>query len=90
MTCTAVERLLDVYVVGALVAYEVRAVELHLARCPRCQALLRISRRMADLLRLAVPQVDPPPGLHARLMAEVHRDLLARARPPAWSEDSTD
>jgi len=74
------------YLLGALDDGERREFERHLAGCPECQEEVERLRTAADALPGSVEQLEPPPGLKARLMAEVHRDsnvvaLPARRRP---------
>jgi anti-sigma-K factor RskA len=70
------------YLLGALNDLERQAFERHLRACSECQEELERLRPAADALPGSVVQLDPPPGLKQRLMAEVERDS-APARP-AW------
>jgi anti-sigma-K factor RskA len=70
------------YLLGALNDLERQAFERHLRACSECQEELERLRPAADALPGSVVQLDPPPGLKKRLMAEVERDS-APARP-AW------
>lgn len=76
------------YLLGALDDGERRAFERHLASCAECQDALARLRPAADALPGSVEQLEPPPGLKARLMAEVERDApagpAARVSWPAW------
>jgi anti-sigma-K factor RskA len=74
------------YLLGALNDLERKAFERHLAGCAECQEEVERLRPAADALPGSVQQLEPPPGLKARLMAEVERDtkvatLPRRARP---------
>jgi anti-sigma-K factor RskA len=73
------------YLLGALPDDEHPAFESHLERCPACREELQALRVAADALPVAAPPMRPPPGLKARIMAEVEREaaLLADARRPA-------
>ena len=61
----------ELYVLGALTDDERAAFEAHLASCEACTADVRALSGVAGALAHAVPQVDPPPGLRARLIASV-------------------
>jgi anti-sigma-K factor RskA len=74
------------YLLGALDDGERREFERHLAGCDECREEVERLRPAADALPGSVEQLEPPPGLKARLMAEVQRDsnvvaLPARRRP---------
>jgi anti-sigma-K factor RskA len=74
------------YLLGALNDLERQAFERHLRGCHDCQEELERLRPAAEALPGSVVQLDPPPGLKRRLMAEVERDLrperaAARRRP---------
>jgi hypothetical protein len=66
------------YLLGALNDLERQAFERHLRGCDECQEELERLRPAAEALPGSVVQLDPPPGLKKRLMAEVERDA-----PPA-------
>jgi anti-sigma-K factor RskA len=65
------------YLLGALNDLERQAFERHLSVCSECQQELERLRPAADALPGSVVQLDPPPGLKTRLMAEVERDAAA-------------
>ena len=74
------------YLLGALNDLERKAFERHLHDCDECQEELKRLRPAADALPGSVEQLEPPPGLKKRLMAEVEpqrhgagRGLLAVA-----------
>lgn len=62
---------LAAYLLGALDAEENQALERHLGDCRRCRDELRWLQPAIDLLPESVPQLEPPPRLRARLLAEV-------------------
>jgi hypothetical protein len=71
------------YLLGALNDIERQAFERHLRGCDECQEELERLRPAAEALPGSVVQLEPPPGLKTRLMAEVERDVKpARARRP--------
>ena len=68
------------YLLGALNDLERQAFERHLHGCGECQEELERLRPAAEALPASVVQLEPPPGLKRRLMAEVERDAApARA-----------
>ena len=74
------------YLLGALNDLERQAFERHLRGCGECQDELERLRPAAEALPGSVKQLEPPPGLKKRLMAEVeprrrtpNRSLLAVA-----------
>jgi anti-sigma factor RsiW len=76
MTCRETERLLDLFLDGELEARTMRAVALHVTRCPPCEALLRGLERLqevvADSVADAVADVDFSrfwPGIAAQVDA---------------------
>jgi anti-sigma-K factor RskA len=73
------------YLLGALNDLERQAFERHLRGCDECQEELERLRPAAEALPGSVVQLEPPPGLKTRLMAEVERDARpARARRPLF------
>jgi anti-sigma factor RsiW len=54
MTCREVQKLLDLFVDGELEARTMRAVALHVTRCPVCEALLRGLERLQELVSDAI------------------------------------
>jgi hypothetical protein len=73
------------YLLGALNDLERQAFERHLRDCDECQEELERLRPAAEALPGSVVQLEPPPGLKTRLMAEVERDVQpARARRPLF------
>jgi anti-sigma-K factor RskA len=69
------------YLLGALDDGERREFERHLAGCDECREEVERLRPAADALPGSVEQLEPPPGLKARLMAEVERDSNVVALP---------
>ncbi|HKP21810.1 MAG TPA: anti-sigma factor [Thermoleophilaceae bacterium] len=74
------------YLLGALNDLERHAFERHLRDCDECREELERLRPAAEALPGSVKQLEPPPGLKRRLMAEVEpprrmpsRNLLAVA-----------
>jgi Anti-sigma-K factor rskA/Putative zinc-finger len=65
------------YLLDALTPLEREAFERHLAACGECQEELERLRPAAETLPGSVKQLEPPPGLKKRLMAEVGRDAAA-------------
>jgi anti-sigma-K factor RskA len=59
------------YLLGALPEDEARAFEAHMRSCHVCSDELERLRVAAEAIPRGVPQVEPPPGLKARVMAEV-------------------
>jgi len=59
------------YLLGALEPEETAAVETHLEGCERCREEMRWLQPAVDLLPESVDQLDPPPQLRERLLAEV-------------------
>jgi anti-sigma-K factor RskA len=70
------------YLLGALNDLERQAFERHLRGCSECQEELERLRPAAEALPGSVVQLDPPPGLKRRLMAEVEPDTVPER--PAW------
>jgi anti-sigma-K factor RskA len=68
------------YLLGALNDLERQAFERHLRGCSECQEELERLRPAAEALPGSVVQLDPPPGLKKRLMAEVESDAAPAGR----------
>jgi anti-sigma-K factor RskA len=73
------------FVLGALPEDEADAYVAHLATCDACREEVEELAPAADALPMGVLQMEPPPELKARIMAEVEREaeLLAAAGPQA-------
>jgi anti-sigma-K factor RskA len=70
-----IQQLADLYVLGALSLQEAEEVEAHLASCPLCEGEVSRAWEAGQLLRLAVPQVEPPDMLRYRILAAARADL---------------
>lgn len=66
---------LAAYLIGGLEPQEKEALETHLEDCERCRDELRWLQPAIDLLPQSISQLEPPPGLRARLLAEVRADV---------------
>ena len=65
------------YLLGAMNDLERQAFERHLNGCSECRDEVKRLRPAAEALPGSVEQLAPPPGLKARLMAEVEGDGAA-------------
>jgi len=81
------------YALGVLSEVERRALDAHLPTCPECAREVREFSRVANGLAFAVPQVEPPAALRARVLkaategsAPAAAVSAVRPRPPvaAW------
>ncbi|MGC8759559.1 MAG: anti-sigma factor family protein [Bryobacteraceae bacterium] len=79
MRCSDLEALICDYVDGTLSAAEKATVELHLASCASCRALVADSRAALGFIERAA-EVEPPPALVNHLLFEVRQGA---ARPVA-------
>src|SRR3979490_677608 len=77
MTCNEAEILLHALIDGELDAGHARAVEDHIAGCPRCAAQLRAYREMSKAVAGADLRYAAPPDLRRRIEAS-----LPQARVP--------
>ncbi|MGH2981201.1 MAG: anti-sigma factor domain-containing protein [Solirubrobacterales bacterium] len=73
---------LAAYLLGSLEPDENEALEQHLEDCQRCRDELRWLQPAIDLLPATVPQLQPPPELRERLLAEVRPRTAASAPGP--------
>jgi anti-sigma factor RsiW len=71
MTCDEAEILLHALLDGELDAVNSRAVEAHLADCPRCTAQLRAAREMKDALAVSDLRFTAPASLRLRVEASL-------------------
>jgi anti-sigma-K factor RskA len=78
--CEHIQSLLPAYALNALSAEERWQVEEHVAVCPDCREQLDGYLSVAELLLSAVPAVEPPAGLRARLIAAIGEPRAA-SRP---------
>jgi len=69
-------------VLDAVEPDEVRLIEDHAATCPECALRLQEFREVAAVLGSAVPQLDPPEALRARLVEAAGRTHQALSRGP--------
>ncbi len=69
--CDPILELIPDYAFGLADSEEVRRVEAALPDCPEASAQLTDFRKLQAELRIAVPPIDPPPELEARLMAAI-------------------
>ena len=89
-SCRRVEQQLSLSAAGLLPETDRRRVELHLSRCPRCQArlhALRIVTAGLETLGQALPLVDAPVSLRRRWEQAVWEGAL---RQPALRSARTD
>ena len=71
------------YALGAMPEADAEKFRARLtAGCPVCRNALADCREVVSLLPLAAPEVEPPPGVRARLMSSIG----AEARPAAAPE----
>lgn len=71
------------YALGALAPEEAAELEHHVERCADCRAELVWLTPAVRMLPEAVDQVEPPPPLRRRVMAEVEADAGRGAEPAA-------
>jgi anti-sigma-K factor RskA len=82
MTHDELRELTGGYALGALSEAERNALEAHLATCVECAREVREFAAVASGLAAAVPQVDPPAALRARVLnAAAARDPSPRSEP---------
>ncbi len=77
MRCSDLEALICDYVDGTLTAAEKATVELHLASCASCRALVEDARAAVEFVERAA-EVEPPPALVNHLLFEARQGA---ARP---------
>lgn len=77
MRCSDLEALICDYVDGSLTAAEKATVELHLASCASCRALVEDARAAVEFIERAA-EVEPPPALVNHLLFEARQGA---ARP---------
>ena len=86
MNCEEVRELIESHALDALPRDEALNVRAHLRECADCRAHAEDSQRLAQLLRLSPPELDPPTGLRARVLAAARSKREAEgasARAPA-------
>jgi anti-sigma-K factor RskA len=69
------------YSLEALDPKEAAAVEAHAPSCARCTRELEALAPAVAVLGESVDQLEPPPELRERVMAEVHADVARSAEP---------
>ena len=72
---------LPAYALGALDPGEREEAESHIETCESCRDELRWLQPAIDLLPESVPQLEPPPQLRERLLAEVQSDATVEPQP---------
>jgi hypothetical protein len=92
--CLKFEELMARYVHGEILRHEREALECHLGDCPGCNALYHDVTEADRLVRSLPPAgIEPPPWLHARIMANLPESpkarLFARWGSWAWSLAAT-
>lgn len=80
LSCAEVQDLAPEAGLGILNGLERARVLAHLEACPACAGLVEDTAHAADTLLTLAPQIDPPAGFDARLLAR-QRPLPARRRP---------
>lgn len=75
------------YALGELDAATAARVARHLETCAECRARLRVVEETLGWLGVAVPQVDPPVSLRARVLAQATGEQRSRWRQ-AWARRS--
>lgn len=83
--CETLAELLPAYSIGATDAEETALVEKLLKVCPEAEAELASYDSLAQALNYTAPRVQPPAGLHDKLMAAAASSAkpAARFEPPA-------
>ncbi len=69
--CENIQQLIPEYAFGLTSLEETKLVEANLAACPQAAADLADYRRLQEEMREEVPQIEPPVGLEAKLMAAI-------------------
>jgi anti-sigma-K factor RskA len=75
------EEAVGAYALDALPELEAEVFERHMLRCDTCREQVERLQPSVDALPRAVPQLPAPPGLKARLMADVREDAERRRAP---------
>lgn len=83
MRCTRAQSLFSSYLENSIDNSLRIVFEEHLAACPRCKAAY--DRFHAAVLMLEeMPEVEPPPDLHANVMMHVQRARQSAPKPVRW------
>jgi hypothetical protein len=85
MTCNDFNELSGAYILDAITEEERKAVEEHLTHCPSCVLLVKELQSIADLLPLALPQIDSSPELKHRVLASIQANADASLQPTSPS-----
>lgn len=80
--CEQVRELAPELALGVLGGAERAEALIHLGHCARCQAYVAELTEAADVLPLAAPEQEPPPGFEARVLAEL--DAGRRTHRRRW------
>lgn len=97
--CQELQELYPAYALDAITNDERSRIEAHLVRCANCAQQVAEYQSVADALALAVPPIEPPAGLKARvlaattprpvpssnLLAQLHIALTNLVRAPAFA-----
>jgi hypothetical protein len=73
MTCREIENLLPGMVDGVLPEAEKKRIEMHMASCASCRKALEDLRKTDEQVK-RLEEVEPPPWLKARVMAQVREE----------------
>lgn len=79
MRCSDLEALICEYVDGTLTSAERATVELHLASCSSCRALVEDARAAVSFIEKSA-EVEPPPALVNHLLFEVRQGAMRPVR----------
>ncbi|MCC6802382.1 MAG: anti-sigma factor [Anaerolineae bacterium] len=80
--CDALIDLIPEYAFGLTDPEQTQLVEANLSRCPGVAARLREYQQLQEEMRAAVPQLEPPAQLGARLMAAIAEPATPAAPAP--------
>jgi hypothetical protein len=75
--CKIARAALDGWLDAELGPEDAAAMERHLSACPHCRAEAALLRAITGTVR-QIAQVEPDPGLRARLLAHVRREATTR------------
>lgn len=76
--------LIPAYALACLDEGEIQEVETHLSSCAKCQAELAIYRELSGQMAYAVPQIDPPAGVRAAILARLPVAAMPQTRKSWW------
>src|SRR5579883_2778725 len=89
MDCHEIEELSGAYALDALSPEERKAVDEHLADCPKCAQEIRQLQAVVDLFPLSVPAVDPPPHMKERIFAKIQTNTTPNIPVTPVGKDPT-